>query len=106
MDGITFVKDRLHRDSAWEGNDKLTGIERPRLADRTVLLQDAAADVAGMDEDGAAILIDVLANGGDRDGDPLATMGGRDVVGGAVSVVDGKKGRGDAALSASADVLL
>src|SRR4051794_31023350 len=38
VNGVTFVKDRLHRDTGWDGNDKLTNVERLQFADQTYYL--------------------------------------------------------------------
>ena len=98
-DGVTWRVRDLDRRAPQvdEGTDFLVAIERLRFDDRIILLAAdqgpvAAADTATMREDGGAILIDVLGNDSDADGDRLSIdpTGFTDVLGGTVSVVDGQ----------------
>jgi Ca2+-binding RTX toxin-like protein len=82
VNGVTLVKHREGKETTWDGNDKLTGIERLQFGDKTVLLTENGAPVAtgyavSIDEDhpyqiSAAEL--VARHAIDPDGDPLALL--------------------------------
>ncbi|MGG5823887.1 tandem-95 repeat protein [Falsiroseomonas sp. HW251] len=90
--GSWLVKDISSKNGP---TDLLTNIERLQFDDRIVLLApDAApvalADTAVMNEDGAPITLDVLANDSDADRDALSLTAIRSVSGGTASIVNGK----------------
>ncbi len=81
VNGVTQVKHRDNQETTWDGNDKLTNVERLQFADRIVLLANdlgpvANGDTASTAED-AALVFDgtpgknLLSNDTDADGDAL-----------------------------------
>ncbi|MBL6456962.1 cadherin-like domain-containing protein [Belnapia sp. T6] len=82
VNGVTMVKHRDNQETTWDGNDKLTNVERLEFSDKTIFLTTnkgpvAVADVATGKEDTGIVIqaSTLLANDSDPDGDDLVITG-------------------------------
>jgi hypothetical protein len=95
INGVTFVKHREGKETSWDGNDKVTGFERLSFGDKTALLSNNTGPTANPDTattaEGVSVVINVLSNDSDAQGDALSIdpNGFKDVVGGTVALVTG-----------------